>query len=398
MTNIVLGMRVIIPISVLCGGGTELQTLQLARTLVSSNCSVEVICFNEYYPEVVDMFEEFGVRVVLFENYRKNKLVLLSKLFKVFRKGKPDVVHVQYLEFGLLTLVAAWLARVPIRFATVHQLGENYGWRQKLFMKLSLNFSTAILFVSLAAERSWFGEDNLWFPAKTMSPKKHYTIYNCIDIESIKKANLSPDLMGIEGKHKLANNHVIGIVGRISHQKGHMVLLDALALVKQKISNFKILIIGDCLEKGVFVDKARKLNLDKYIIYTGWLPIWEVYKIYRLIDVIAIPSFQESFGLVAAEAMASGCTVVSTNVGGVPEIINNRVDGILVDPNNPEQLADALVEVLNNNRLSKRLRDSAEVRVSRVFGRENYSLQILSFYQKIMEDNFKTIGCQNLER
>lgn len=380
MNNSHGNLNVVIPISVLCGGGTEAQTFQLARTLLGLHCGVEIVCFNEFYDDVVSSFREIGVTVTLLNVHdRRNKTGLLSQLYRLFRDRKPDMVHVQYIELGFIALAAAWLARVPIRFASVHQLGTHYGNKQQTIMKAASFLSTSFLCVSKATEVSWFGNSAIWDHANQRR-RRHWTLYNCIDTDRIAAFAAHADCQALRSRFNIGKGPIVGIVGRITEAKGHFVLLDAIAMLGDLAANITILAVGDENRKTEFLEKASTLGLKKNIVVTGWLTSEEVYRLYGIMDIVVAPSFAEGFGLTAAEAMAAGLPVIASKVGGLVEIIEDQVTGYLVKPHSPADLASALRSLLTDTVLARKFGNEGRLRAVNTFGTVSFTNNIRKLY------------------
>lgn len=373
-------LSVVIPVSVLCGGGTEAQTFQLARTLMGLNCMVEIVCFNEFYDDVVTAFREIGVTVTLLNIHdRRNKIGLLSKLYRLYCDRKPAMVHVQYTELGFIALAAAWAARVPLRFASVHQLGTNYGDKQRMIMRAASFLATSFLCVSKATEESWFGSSAVW-DHMSQRTRRHWTFYNCIDTARIALASGQADCLAIRSRFKIGAGPVVGIIGRITEEKGHFVLLDAIAMLDDLAANITILAVGDENSKYAFLEKAAALGLKGNIVITGWLTSEEVFRLYGIMDIVVVPSFAEGFGLTAAEAMAAGLPVIASRVGGLAEIVKDGITGYLIEPHNPTRLAAALHILLNDTELAHKFGEEGRRRAANTFGTELYANKISKLY------------------
>jgi glycosyltransferase involved in cell wall biosynthesis len=381
VTNNNLNLNVMVLIPVLCYGGTEAQTLKLIRMLIESNCKVEVVCFYEYYPDVVEEYKKNGAKVTLLNHRRKNnKFSLFIKLFQKYRLYRPDVAHVQYVEQGFIALLSAWIAMVPVRFATVHQLGTFYGKFQRILLRTSALFTTVFLCVSQATERSWFGDSAEWKPIK-FNKRRHWTVYNCADIERIKSisSHIDKDLLKI--RYSIGEGPVIGIVGRISTEKGQSVLLKSLSIIEKSGYSAKLLIVGEDHMRDDFTNQVEMLGLKDSVILTGRLPIKEVYKLYSIMDVVAVPSRVEGFGLTALEAMAAGRPVVASRIGGLSEIIEDGQTGILVEPQNHRELASAIIKCLANIDYARQLGAAGYLRACAMYSLEKYEERINSLYK-----------------
>ncbi|WP_075724544.1 D-inositol-3-phosphate glycosyltransferase [Corynebacterium aquilae] len=148
---------------------------------------------------------------------------------------------------------------------------------------------------------------------------------------------------------------VVAFVGRLQHFKGPQVLIHAAQkmLTDNPDRNLRILICGGASGANTapeqYQDMAKKLGVDRCIRFLRPRPPEELVTIYRAADIVAVPSFNESFGLVAMEAQAAGTPVAAARVGGLPIAVAEGQTGILVDGHNPDDWADALGELLDDD-------------------------------------------------
>jgi L-malate glycosyltransferase len=339
---------VIIAMPVLLTGGTEVHTLALVRVLVGSGYAVTVCCYYELDESMVTLMTYAGAEVRLLKlNRTEGLLSLLGELKDLFRRQKPDIVHVQYLAPGLIPILAAKLAGIKTIFATVHISGRiAYGIKPKLFLRAASFLCTAFFCVSRGTEEFWFGSSEVFNAASARKGRRHFTIYNSVDVERISSAAEAADKKEIRRSLSLSNRFVLGIAGRLAYQKGHAVLLDALPAILEKEPSVVLLIIGKGPERSALEEKARQLGIEKNIIWAGEKSQEEVFSLLGIIDVFLVPSLYEGFGLVAAEAMAAGKPVVASDVDGLCEIIDDGETGILVPPGNSGLLASAISTLL----------------------------------------------------
>lgn len=168
--------------------------------------------------------------------------------------------------------------------------------------------------------------------------KKIRVIYNCVDVNRFKR-----------GKEK---NYIL-FVGRFSERKGTKYLIKAMALVKEKITDAKLKMIGtgetfeDCKKL------TKKLGLLKNIEFLGWVDEKKLINAYAHASIIALPSTYEPFGLTVLEGMASGKATITTNISGASEIIENWKNGVVVKAKNVNELANAIIKLLKNDKLRK---------------------------------------------
>ena len=145
-------------------------------------------------------------------------------------------------------------------------------------------------------------------------------------------------------KHSPHTPLVIGAMGRFVSKKGFDVLLNALALLKQKNVAFQVIIGGKGEEETALRALCNAKGLNDRVKFTGW--IIDKHAFWESIDIFCLPSQHEPFGIVVLEAMAAGIPVISTDSEGPSEIIQNGINGVLVRKNNAIALADGLEQLL----------------------------------------------------
>ena len=373
---------VIIAIPVLLIGGTEIQTLHLVRVLFEAGYSVKVCCYYEYDPEMVKRFEAAGAKVHLMKYERAKGLWHLAKgLIQQFKRMKPDIVHVQYVAPGFVPVLAARLAGIKTIFATVHQPGRVYGWKEKLLLRTAAKLCTAFFCVSKAAEESWFGSSELFDPTSSDRKRKHFTIYNSVDTELITKAAQSADRDGLRKSLNVTSKKIIGFVGRMRWEKGLDILIDALPPILMVHPTAVLLVVGDGPDKEGLRLRAKGLGLENNIVWLGQKSPEEVNMLYSIMNVVAVPSLFEGFGLTAVEAMAAGVPVVATRVDGLSEVVHDGVSGYLVESGNAQKLAQALINLLSNSEKAAKMGQEGYRRVSEKFSLGRFSDSVTAAYK-----------------
>ncbi|MNK22792.1 Mannosylfructose-phosphate synthase [compost metagenome] len=168
-----------------------------------------------------------------------------------------------------------------------------------------------------------------------------------------------------------ANQVLIGLVGRLDAGKGQDTLLEAAKILQQRgIEQFRIILVGeDTLNnKGTgqrLRDYVQQNGLEKTVVFTGFRQ--DVPEIMASLDVLVMASEAETFGRVIIEGMASGVPVIGTKAGGVVDIIDEGINGLLVPHKNPEALADALFQMIENDHMRKRMTQAALKKAESVY-------------------------------
>jgi glycosyltransferase involved in cell wall biosynthesis len=180
-----------------------------------------------------------------------------------------------------------------------------------------------------------------------VSPDRIEVVRNAIDIPDI-QASAAREQGDVEAVADIvANDNYILAVGRLSPEKGHLVLVEAMPQVLRHCPDIKLLIVGDGQEAVPLSEKIRALSLDGQVVLAGFSkqPAYYI----RRAAVLVNPSLSEGLPNVVLEARALRTPVVATDVGGVSEVMADGRGGLLVPPNDPEKMAHAIVRLLQNS-------------------------------------------------
>jgi colanic acid/amylovoran biosynthesis glycosyltransferase len=152
-------------------------------------------------------------------------------------------------------------------------------------------------------------------------------------------------------------------VGRLTAAKGQHILIDACAVLRDWGRDFRLVVVGSGPDESSLRAAARRHRLEHLVEFTGALNQDQVRARYRDSDVFALPSFAEGIPVVLMEAMASGVPCVTTRITGIPELIRDGIDGLLVTPSDTQELADALAMLMDDPELREELGRAGRARV-----------------------------------
>lgn len=177
------------------------------------------------------------------------------------------------------------------------------------------------------------------------------------------KANLFkdvvPDLEAFRNNHAHNQEKIVYYVGRLVHEKGVQVLLDAVPKILARVPNTKFIIAGKGPNEKELQHRAAELGIASRVHFTGFIDDLERNSLYKVADVAVFPSLYEPFGIVALEGMAARTPVVVSDVGGFAEIIKHGENGLTSYAGNSQSLADNIVAMLESPEFAKKLRDRA---------------------------------------
>jgi len=183
------------------------------------------------------------------------------------------------------------------------------------------------------------------------------------------------------------NSKMIGIVANVSPRKGQLAFVKALPQLVQRFPDLTALFIGNCMpRRGKYVASIRryllKHNLARRVRWLGRRD--DIPMLTAALDVAVLPSQKEPLGLAAIEALASGTPVVASRVGGLPEIVAHGKHGLLVDPNRPDQLAQAISDLLDQPVRREAMGAAGAAFVQHTFDPDRLSDRVLEVYDQVL--------------
>jgi glycosyltransferase involved in cell wall biosynthesis len=171
-------------------------------------------------------------------------------------------------------------------------------------------------------------------------------------------------------------------VGRFSPEKGHLILLDALAELRNKDIDVCCTLVGDGPMRPAIEARAAELRLRGSLVLTGSLDPERVAELYQTATVIVLASFSEGVPVVLMEALARGKPVVATRVGGVPELIEDGRSGLIVAPGDAQALAEALWKIINDPEWAQSLGRNGRQRVRAEFNTDESARQLIELFHR----------------
>jgi glycosyltransferase involved in cell wall biosynthesis len=292
--------------------------------------------------------EQHGVTPIIIpelgrELHPLRDLITLWKVYRLMRQIKPQVVNTHTAKAGFVGRLAARLAGVPVVVHTFHgHVFHGY------FSPLKTRFF--ILLEQIMARMSdtiiTLTEGQLTELADTyhIAPRSKFTIMSYgLDLDAFARA---PRKTGeFRGRWNIPPDApLMTIVGRLVPVKNHALFLEAAAKVLMQMTDARFAIVGDGELRGELEAQVDALGIRHAITFTGWQR--EVVPVYADSDLLVISSVNEGTPFTVIEAMATGCPVVATAVGGIPDFLDNGRLGALVPSGDADALATAIVQTL----------------------------------------------------
>ncbi len=276
-------------------------------------------------------------------------------LFRLFRRARPDIVHLHLLKARVLGGLAARLARVPVVVETFHgTLFHGYYSPGVTRVLLAVERALARRMDGIVAVSPAVREELVRH--RVAPPGKIAVIPLGLELARLVRPDVRPGRfrteMGVPPDAPL-----IGAVGRLVPIKGLEYLLEAAALVVRRRPAAVFVLVGDGPLRLALENRARALGLVRQVRFAGWR--MDVEHVYGDLDVVVLPSLHEGTPVSVIEAMAAGRPVVATRVGGVPDLLQDGETGLLVPPRDPAALAAAILDLLEDPTLRARLGEAA---------------------------------------
>jgi glycosyltransferase involved in cell wall biosynthesis len=294
-------------------------------------------------------------------------------LARQIRAAHVDLFHSNYTGFEIAP-IAARLAGVKKVVGIYHNLpSEGFitnRWVQLFFENLSGWCLTAPVAVSKATATEWEAR------CRTLRGRFR-VIYNGVDIEAIQHAVNPP---ATRAELLIPNDALVLLVAaRLHPMKGITYLLNAMPTVLKKFPQTILLLVGNGPERQSLEAQIATLHIESSIRFLGWRD--DVPRLLALANIVVQPSVNlETFGYTLAEAMALGKPVVATDVGGMPEVVENGVTGFIVPRRNPQALANAIIEFLDNPAKAMRFGEAGWQRVKTLFPLEKMHHETIALY------------------
>ena len=360
------------------------MTYQLASNLNSDRYRVIVCCLYSL-GELGERLREQGIPVLVLNArssanplYLPQNLDTIRRLQRLLRRERVQIVQTHEFFSGTLGRVAARLSGVPVTILMLHNKDRWKRTPHVLIDRLLARWTDVIVANSHSVKEFTVRYEKL-------RADKFVVIHNGIDMN---RFTCYPN-QGLNKRAELGfepDTPMLTIVGRLTAQKGHRYLMDALPVIRDRFPDLRLLIVGDdsphdVSTKEMIFQQVQALGLTDNVIFLGQRR--DVPDILCATDLFVLPSLWEGFGLAVAEAMAAGKPVVASRVDGIPEVVEDGVTGILVPPQDPGALARAILFLLGNKQRAEAMGQAGRERIERCFTLNRMVSQWDELYQHL---------------
>lgn len=352
-------------------GGGEISLLELMKYLDEERFQPLIVC--PCRGEMLKKLEDEGhcVQVVNMVSLRKmNLFKILTAIWQLYRyvkKNKIALVHANGSRCAVYAVLACKILKVPVIWH-VRVMG-----RDKWFDPFLSRFADKIIVISEAVRER--------FRRNPRALQKTVVIYNGIDLERFHPASGHPVLRDEFGLEKWVP--MVGMVGRMDHYKDFSTFLYAAREVMRKIPDAQFFLVGSGELMPKMMELAHRLQLEKSVHFLGNRE--DIIPILASLDVFVLASKSEGFGRALAEAMAMQKPVVASRVGGIVEIVEDGISGILVPVKDYDAMAMEIVKLLKNSNLARQMGAQARKRIEQHFSIDQHVRQIEAVYEQLLK-------------
>ena len=324
-------------------GGAQEHVYSLVTRLDPACYDVRVVSLS--HGSSVRRLQKAGFDVTVVDETDDDAAV--RALAEALAPWEPEVVHNHMYRAEVVGTRAAYLlgekgCKRPAVLSTVHSSRIRCAEDRQTLRRLTPLMDRLIV-VSKAIEQKIREEGRDGTPVSL--------IYNGVDLE---RYNHQQPCCTLHEDYEIPESSpIVGVVARLEAEKGHRTLLDAWPTVQAVHPEAWLLVVGEGSERDALEAQAAGLGISERVVFAGRRE--DVPAVTAALDVSVLPSYREAQGLSVLEAMALSRPVVASRVGGIPEMIEDGVSGLLVPPNDPEALAGAINRLLSDHPLADML-------------------------------------------
>ncbi len=353
-------------------GGAERVIGDTALGLDRKKYDVSVWCVTRGGETATELSEK-GIEVKILGISSYHNPLSTFKMTRLLKASRADIVHTHGYFASVIGRLAARRAAIPVILAHVHSTYWEYKKRHLMIERKLSRFTQKIICCSKAVE-------NFVRNTEKITDNKTIVIYNGVDEGRFSPRKSSTSIRAEFGLDEEAA--VVGTVSSLTPHKGHEYLIQAASLVQDTFPSVKFLVVGDGPLRIKLEEQAKNLNIHPSVIFTGTRK--DIPEILSLLDVFVLPSHtREGLGIVIIEAMAAEKPVVATDIGGIPEVVDDGETGLLVPPGDPEALSKAITTLLQDPSRAKTMGEKGRTRVKEMFTTTKMLSEIEHVYQSL---------------
>ena len=371
-------IRITYVIVSLAVGGAEMQLVRLVNGLDRNRFKASLICLSD----------EAGLQDALASDVAvvtptasegatpgRGRIAdgrrVMSLLLRELRRQKPDIVHAYLPRAYVAAGLAAWRRRVPVIVAGRRGFTSASAYRT-VWWRILAGLANRVIDVQICNSNA---VREVAVAEEGVKRERTRVIYNGIDLPSLNRAALPPELASADPQAVMVANFIA--------YKGHVHVLQAVAKVLQGRARFRLVLIGDGPQRPELERVAAELGLGEHIVFAGRRK--DAAELVGAFDFSILGSSEESFPNALMESMAVAVPVISTRVGGVPELVDDRVHGLLVPFGDVAAMAQAITWMLDHPDERHQMGDAGRKRIAADFSTERMVAETEAAYEEFLK-------------
>ena len=372
-------------------GGAENGVVKIHSHLLAKGHTVKILA-SDLGPDK-EHFNDYSFKSINSANPATLLLFLFNPssflvLRRVLEEYQPDIVHLHTMH-QVTPSVLFLLKKYPtvmtlhgpetyiskLIYLCIRPIDSNYYYdngKFNLMGRLSLIFNYIQNFIYKLAIKNI---DLFIAPSRFMQSTAECDLSPIIHL---------PNFVDLRKFYELKNNYNLLFVGRVEKVKGIEYLIKAMSLIINVFPEATLTIVGDGFNKQNLLNLTNSLQLDKHIKFVGWVNNKNLDEYYEKASIVVVPStWPENFGVVALEAMITGRPVIASRIGGLPEFIDDGLNGYLIEPQNSEQIAEKAIKLFSDEALLKQFGENAHKKAE-TFSIERYTDNMIKVYEDVL--------------
>jgi L-malate glycosyltransferase len=298
------------------------------------------------------------------------------RLSRLLRQLKPDVIHAHDPHGVAMAALALSMSTQIVKPPLVASRRVDFHLRGNSLSRWKYRQVDCFICASEAIRQMLVGDG--------VPESRAVTVHEGIDIERVERA----DPANLHGEFWLPHHApIVGNVAALVPHKGQRHLIDAAKAVVLQMPDIRFIIAGEGELRPALERQIRDYHLEKHVLLAGFRP--DVLSLHKAFDIFVMSSLTEGLGTSLLDAMAAGKPIVATRAGGIPEVVAHEETGVLVPPRDHDAMAEAIVRLLKDDTLRRKMGDAGRARARSLFSAERMVQNTLNVYQRVAMEPHK---------
>lgn len=303
------------------------------------------------------------------------------RLSRFAREKQIALMHTYGLKAHIIGRLVGKCLGIPVNISSVHSTDPWRKWYHVLLERLTSPLTDLYISNSEAGRIATHQRERIPLA-------KIVTISNGIRVEEYQADEAQTERMrrrlGLRGEDR-----VLGIVANLRVMKGHKTIVDAFSAIQQHFPTTKCLCIGSDFLQGEIQRYVREKRLEQVILFPGFQK--DIPSLLSLLEIFLLPSLWEGLPTAMMEAMAMKRPVIASAVGGIPELVEHGKTGLLIPPNDPHALAEAVVQLLRDPQRAQRMGQVGYEKIRREFSLHAMAARTEAMYDQLLKSKCLTV-------